>query len=251
LIAIVSDLHSNLEATRAVVSDIESQGADEIICLGDVIGYGPNPRECLDIAMDFKVTLLGNHENALMVNMEAYNFNEIARDSINWTRDQLNMRVTEQKDENGRRWDFIGELDEVYEDGEITYVHGTPRYPTMEYLYNNDVRFPGKMKAIFSMVNRICFTGHTHIPGIWTEDLVFISVREANYNYRFTNKKTIINVGSVGQPRDADPRASYVLMDNDIVTFRRVEYPFNETVSKIKSTPELNPVLANRLPVAR
>jgi len=252
LIAIVSDLHANLEATHAVMADIEEHGAtDEIVCLGDIIGYGPNPCECLDIAMDFKTVVQGNHEKALLMHMDAANFNETAKGSIEWTRDQMDMLSPEKREANAQRWDFMGDLEDTHKNGEIIYVHGTPRYPAAEYLYKSDLNLPGKMSAIFSFIDHICFNGHTHMPGIWTDDLVFISTTEANYRYRVTRKKTIINVGSVGQPRDGDTRACYVLLDGDKIIFRRVEYPFRETAAKIKAIPQLNPALAYRLSVAR
>ncbi len=251
MIAIVSDLHANLEATRAVMADIEKHKASEVVCLGDIIGYGPNPVECLDIAMDFRVVVMGNHEKALLTHMDAANFNETARKSIEWTRGRLNIWSPENRETNARRWDFTGDLKDIHKDEGITYVHGTPRYPTLEYLYADDLNFPGKMEAIFSYIDQVCFNGHTHMPGIWTADMVFVSVTEANYRYRLTQKKTIINVGSVGQPRDGDKRACYVLMDDERVIFRRVEYPFNKTAAKIKAIPEINPSLAYRLTVAR
>lgn len=252
MIAIVSDLHANIEATEAVMADIKAHNAEgEVICLGDIIGYGPNPCECLDKAMDFKVALQGNHEKALLVSMEGANFNEIAREAIEWTRTQLDMLEPNTRKANARRWDFMGELDEAYKKDGMTFVHGTPRYPTLEYLYERDINSPEKLNAIFELIENVCFTGHTHVPGIWTDDMVFIPPREANYRYRLTGKKTIINVGSVGQPRDRDTRACYVLMEDDQIIFRRVEYPLEETYKKIRAIPQLNPSLAKRLKVAR
>ncbi len=251
MIAIVSDLHANLEATRAVMADIAEHNAEDIICLGDIIGYGPNPLECIDIAMDFKVTLQGNHEKAALVNLDGANFNTIARGAIEWTRKQLDMLDPGMRAANGRRWDFLGELDEICNDNGRTFVHGTPRFPTIEYLYEDDIRFPKKLGPIFELVDHVCFTGHTHIPGIWTEDMVFIPPVEADYRYRLTKKKTIVNVGSVGQPRDGDIRASYILLEEDRIFFRRVPYPVEETFRKIQAVPELDPALARRLTVAR
>ncbi len=251
MIAIVSDIHSNIEALQAVKKDIEKQKADDIFCLGDVIGYGPNPRECLDVAMNFRVALQGNHEKALLVSLEGANFNDVARGSINWTRKQLDMLAPEQREANADRWDFIGDLDEIHKMDDVCFVHGSPRHPTIEYIYERDIHSPAKLKAIFELVDHVCFTGHTHMPGIWTDDMVYISQKEANYKYKLTGKKTIINVGSVGQPRDGDTRASYALFDGERVTFRRVEYPVDITFKKINDIPELNPKLANRLKVAK
>ncbi len=251
MIAIVSDIHANLEAIRAVLSDIEKHNVSDIICLGDVIGYGPNPGECLDLAMNFKVTLQGNHEKALLVSLEGANFNEIAKNSIEWTRQQLDMLAPEHREVNAKRWDFIGELNELYKENTTSFAHGSPRHPTIEYVYDRDINSPKKLGAIFEFVEHVCFIGHTHMPGIWTDDMVFIAPEEANYQYPLTGKKTLVNVGSVGQPRDRDIRSCYVLFDGDKVFFRRVSYPVEETFKKIKSIPELNPRLAERLKVAR
>lgn len=245
--AIISDVHANLEAFKVVLADIEEQRATDIICLGDLIGYGPNPKECLDMAVDFDVVILGNHEAALLVQGEGMVFNMRARGSVDWTRQQLDM-LGEDREANARRWNFIGSLDETYMADNILYVHGTPRDPTGEYLYPKDIYNPDKIIEIFRMFEWVCMVGHTHVPGIWTDELGYHSPEEVKFKYRLpADEKTIINVGSVGQPRDGDPRACYVLRDGDMVTFRKLKYPVLETATKIANIPDLDRTLAERL----
>jgi len=240
-----------MEALRTVLADMKSQGVTEIISVGDVIGYGPNPIQCVDVARkEFALCVQGNHENALLVEMETASFNVRARNSIDWTREQFSM-LGERREQNRPRWDWLGTLEESHAEDDMLFVHGTPRDPISEYLYPSDIYQPDKLEEIFSLMDRVCFVGHTHVPGIWTEDMVYLSPEEMNYHYRFGHKKTIVNVGSVGQPRDGDPRATYVLFDDGAVTYRRVEYPINETVVKIRKIPELDPSLAERLLAGR
>ena len=245
--AIISDIHANLEAFEAVLADIKEQGAEEIICLGDFVGYGPNPKECLDLAVDFDVVIQGNHEQALLVQADELSFNIQAKGAVSWTRKQLTMLSKDWK-ANAKRWDFLGSLEETYAADRSLYVHGTPRNPTSEYLYPRDIYQPEKLTDIFSMIEWVCFVGHSHVPGIWTDDMRYYALHEVNYEYRLpADRKTIVNVGSVGQPRDGDLRACYVLRDGDVVRFRKVEYPVLQTFAKIESIPELDRYLAERL----
>lgn len=244
--AIISDIHGNLEAFQAVLDDMERQGATELICLGDFVGYGPNPKECIDLAVGFSIALRGNHEHALLTEFESANFNVKARSSIDWTRDQLNP-LSGDREANLRRWDFLDSLETTHKEDDVLYVHGTPRDPVTEYLYPRDIYRPQKLKAIFNMTDWLCFCGHTHVPGIWTQDMIYLTPEEVNFRYHLVNKKTLINVGSVGQPRDGDVRATYVLFHGGRVDFRKVEYRVETTARKIRSIPQLDPYLAERL----
>ena len=149
----------------------------------------------------------------------------------------------------------MAELDTSYGESYLTNykadgvfcVHGSPLDYTRGYIYGTDTRNPNKMSRIFSEIEHVCFVGHTHIPGIWTEDLTFQSPEELDYVYQLDNRKTIINVGSVGQPRDMDNRACYVLFDGSRITFRKLKYPFEKTARKIFSIPELDASLGHRL----
>lgn len=241
--AIISDIHGNLEALQAVLSDIREQGIEDIYCLGDVIGYGPNPRECIDLVMkSCQVTILGNHDQAALFDPEG--FNSGAERAIFWTRHTLE---TGDPQGNERRWEFLGELPRMKREGEFLFVHGSARNPLNEYVFPEDVYNQRKMERIFGLVDHYCFQGHTHIPGVFTEDYNFYSPDEVNHSVDLSETKTLVNVGSVGQPRDGDSRASYVTLDGTTVTFRRVEYPFEETIAKIYDIPELDNFLGDRL----
>ncbi|MCK4282973.1 MAG: metallophosphoesterase family protein [Candidatus Brocadiae bacterium] len=244
--AIISDIHANVEAFQAVLKDMQYQGATEIICLGDFVGYGPNPKECIDLAVDFDVALRGNHEHALLTEREGANFNIKAKNSIEWTRQQLNP-LGDDSEANTKRWNFLDGLETTHTEGDILYVHGTPRDAITEYLYPRDIYDEEKLQSIFAKVDWLCFCGHTHVPGIWTEDMLYLTPREVNCRYHLVKKKTIINVGSVGQPRDGDTRATYVLFDGSCVIFRKVAYRVETTARKIRSIPQLDPYLAQRL----
>jgi len=243
--ALISDIHSNLEAFQAVLDDIRSQGVSEIYCLGDIIGYGPNPRECIDLVIEnCKITLLGNHDQGALFDPEG--FNAGAERAIFWTRDQLEKPEGSPED-NARRWDFLGELPRcVREDGRL-FVHGSPRNPVNEYIFPEDIYNQRKMEKIFSLVERFCFQGHTHVPGVFTEKLTFLAPDEIDCKYELGSEKLLFNVGSVGQPRDGDSRACYVILDDETVTYRRIEYDFNATAKKIFDEPELDNFLGERL----
>ena len=242
--AIISDIHSNIEALNAVLADIRQQQITDVYCLGDIIGYGPNPRECIDAVMGCKVCLLGNHDQGALFDPEG--FNTGAERAIFWTRAQLENCVGNPAAVS-RRWEFLGELPRNHRDGPLLFVHGSARNPLNEYVFPEDIYNRRKMEKIFALVEKYCFQGHTHVPGIFTEDLRFLSPEEINYQYDLGEQKAMVNVGSVGQPRDGDPRACYVVLDDNHVTFRRVEYPFEETIRKIYEIPELDNFLGDRL----
>lgn len=242
-LAIISDIHSNLEAFRAVLDDAQQKSVDKIYCVGDVIGYGPNPCECLDLAMDrCQVCLLGNHDNAAMIDPSG--FNPSAEEAILWTREQI---------DHSRRcddyWDFLGTRNPTYSEGNFLFAHGSPSNPLNEYLFPEDV-YTGhnKLEKNFAVVKRCAFVGHTHVPGIFTSPTNFLEPCDLQGAYELPTdgRKSIINVGSVGQPRDGDSRACYVILDGELLTYERVEYPLDETVEKIHALP-VNAFLGDRL----
>jgi predicted phosphodiesterase len=179
--AIISDIHSNLEGFEAVLADVEQQGITEVYCLGDIIGYGPNPRECIDLAMKCNICLLGNHDQAALFDPEG--FNTGAERAIFWTRDQLE-KPGEDPEVQAKRWDFLGELPRNHREDGLLYVHGSPRNPLNEYVFPEDIYNKRKMEKIFSLVERFCFQGHTHVPGVFTESLQFFSPEEINTRRR-------------------------------------------------------------------
>lgn len=242
--ALVSDIHGNFEALQAVLSDIREQQITEIYCLGDVIGYGPNPCECLDAAMRMDLCILGNHDQASIFDPEG--FNPVALRAIYWTRQILDSSTGSAAAVN-RRWDFLGERPVRHPEGDLLFVHGSPRDPTNEYVFPEHVHDDRKMKNLFRRIQKLCFQGHTHIPGVFTENGEFITPEDCSYTYPLASQKLMINVGSVGQPRDGDPRACYVVLYDDHIDFRRIEYPLEETIKKIYAIDELDNMLGDRL----
>jgi len=247
--ALISDIHSNYEALVAVLADIEKQGVSEIYCLGDIIGYGPNPRECIDLIMKCKLVILGNHDQGALFDPDGFNLP--AERAIFWTRAQLES-PSENRQKTQDRWDFLAERPRMFKENGFLYVHGSARNPLNEYVFPEDIYNQRKMDRIFSLVERYCFQGHTHVPGVFTENLAqdlyqFNAPDDIDYVHKLDSRKTLVNVGSVGQPRDGDWRACYVLLDGDTIRFRRVEYDIDTTVKKIHAIPDLDNFLGDRL----
>jgi diadenosine tetraphosphatase ApaH/serine/threonine PP2A family protein phosphatase len=240
MIAIVSDIHANLEALQAVLEDMTEFDIKAVFCLGDVVGYGPNPRECLDLAMKFDMNLVGNHEEAATEG--PVGFRAAAAEAIEWTRKQLND-VRSGALVLQKRWQFLKNLRTTYEERDFLFVHASPRNPTREYIFPEDISDSAKIWDIFRRVKRYCFMGHTHVPGIITDELNYYTPEELGGLYKLDNHKILCNVGSVGQPRDGDWRACYCLMDQKAVAFRRVPYDVETTIKKVKAIPELKAFL--------
>jgi diadenosine tetraphosphatase ApaH/serine/threonine PP2A family protein phosphatase len=247
--AVISDIHSNLEALNAVLEDIDKRNVTDIYCLGDIIGYGPNPRECIDQVRRCQVVLLGNHDQGAMFDPDG--FNGPAERAIFWTRTQLEYS-SEPRQKRAERWDFLAERPRTHKENGYLYVHGSARNPLNEYVFPEDIYNQRKMDRIFALVERYCFQGHTHVPGVFTEgqpdDLyAFHAPEEIEYVHPLDARKTLVNVGSVGQPRDGDWRACYILLDGETVRYRRVEYDIEATIRKIHEIPDLDDFLGDRL----
>lgn len=242
--ALISDIHSNAEALEAVFADITQQDVDDIYCLGDLVGYGPDPRACIDRIMKLPVCLLGNHDQGALFDPEG--FNSGAERAIFWTRHQLE-NSNENPEKQHQRWDFLGALPRTRQEGGLLFVHGSARNPLNEYVFPEDVYNRRKLEKIFSLIKHVAFQGHTHVPGIFTEDFQFLSPEDLGYEYRLGDGKAMVNIGSVGQPRDGDPRACYVILENEVVHFRRVGYPLERTIEKVYAVPELDNFLGDRL----
>ncbi|MEM9367590.1 MAG: metallophosphoesterase family protein [Planctomycetota bacterium] len=244
--ALISDIHGNFEALQAVLADIESVGVSEIYCLGDIIGYGPNPCECLDTVMRrCAKTILGNHDQAALFDPDG--FNPMALRAIYWTRDQLDAKGSNQQ--INARWDFLGELPRSFEEDELKFVHGSPRDPTNEYVFPEYVFDQRKMEILFGKITQYCFMGHTHLPGVFTTSCEFISPEECDHQFDLATAKLMVNVGSVGQPRDENNQACYCIVDTDEkkLQYRRVPYDFDATAAKIYREPDLDNALGDRL----
>lgn len=244
--AIISDLHSNTEALTNVLEDIRSQDVDDIICLGDIVGYGPEPRPVLEMTMKtVRVSLMGNHDEAVLKG--AQNFNAWAREAIDWTREEIQIKDGKETE----RWEYLKRMPLRFQTNGLYFVHGSPRQPTIEYILREDI-YNGaydKFDEIFASFEKVLFVGHSHTPCIINEDLEYVTPSEIEHNFTYTRdkRKVIVNVGSVGQPRDNDPRSCYVIIDNNTIRFRRVEYDVDAVVAKIKAVERLSDNLGLRL----
>jgi diadenosine tetraphosphatase ApaH/serine/threonine PP2A family protein phosphatase len=248
MIAVVSDIHGNLEALEAVYADIVAKKVESIFCLGDVIGYGPDPRACLDRAIQFDFTIMGNHDHAVL--MEPSGFNTPAENAVFWTRQQLETEPDEKL--RRARWEFLARLEEFREKEKVLFVHGSPRRPMHEYLFPDEPETNlNRLSEALGMVKHVCFVGHTHLPGLFTETYEFKAPSQLGHRYTIGDRKAIINVGSVGQPRDLDPRACYVTVDGREIRWHRIPYDNKTTMEKIMAVKELDEFLANRLAEGR
>lgn len=192
--AIISDIHANLEALKKAMSIIEEKHVDEIICLGDVVGYGANPNECVDIVRSrCSAVILGNHDEAALDPMGPHDFNPIAQKAIEWTAGQLT-------DENRS---FLSSRPMAEKKEDILLVHSSPASPELwDYVINAD----DAVAAIQHFEEKICFIGHTHVPGIFSPHGRAKSIS--------TTEQHLVNVGSVGQPRDGNPMLAFGIFDS-------------------------------------
>ncbi len=226
-ILVISDVHSNLAALNAVIQD--AGAFDQVWCLGDVVGYGPEPNECIARLRAFDlVCLAGNHDLAAVGKLSPVDFGPEAREVIFWTHDRLSIA----------NHDWLTSLPTVAVRAEhgITLVHGSPRDPTWEYVMTPAIANAG----LELMPTRIGLNGHTHVPIVFRKPTYEVGLTverlEVNLAITLTRDRLLINPGSVGQPRDDDPRAAYALIDLSTMTFtqRRVQYDVNATQALMK-----------------
>jgi len=237
--AILADIHSNLTALTAVLEDIERRGGvDEVWCLGDIVGYGPDPHECIAELRRMKhVSVMGNHDGAVVGKVDISFFNRDASAAIRWTASQLT-----QDD-----YVYLSQLPLSIEREGFTLVHGSPREPLREYLHSTrsaDQNLP-------YLHTMYCLVGHTHSPAVFVfNDTAGGTMKrfEPDSPLVLGEDRLIINPGAVGQPRDGDPRASYILLDNDAgtLTLHRVPYDIPAAQAKIFNL-NLPATLATRL----
>lgn len=215
-VLIISDIHANLSALEAVLTDAEGQ-YEAVWCLGDLVDYGPDPNECVERVQQLPALkcVRGNHDAAVLDEIDVGAFNRDARRSVFWTREQL----------SSASYDFLDSLPEQVVIGEITLVHGSPREPVWEYILERNTATTN----FRHLDTPFCLVGHTHLPVIYfLQDgmrLAHKRVPTAGETLTLT-PRMILNPGSVGQPRDQDPRASYALFDTHTLRweFRRVAY---------------------------
>jgi diadenosine tetraphosphatase ApaH/serine/threonine PP2A family protein phosphatase len=234
LYGIISDIHSNLEALNVVLNKLYRVGM--LVCLGDLVGYGPNPNECVEKVRGLKIpTVAGNHDKAVTGEMDVKWFNLNARDAVAWTQ----MVIFQEN------LDYLKSLPMVLEEDDFQCVHGSLRSPLEEYITSISEALPTFEK----MTKPVCFVGHSHVP------MFIAKMKNGNYDGRTLTdgeeilvddyEKVIINVGGVGQPRDDDPRASYGIYDSKtrIFTLHRVEYNIKQVQEKMKKVNLPEPLI--------
>ncbi|MFN3928162.1 MAG: metallophosphoesterase family protein [Thermoflexus sp.] len=225
-VLVLSDIHANLEALEAVLADAGTW--DALWFLGDLVGYGPDPVECIDrIQRLAAVALVGNHDWGVLGRVPLHTFNPAARKVLEWTRGQLPPRQV----------DYLMGLPSQAEQGEITLVHGSLRAPIWEYILEPYTAW----ENIARLPTRIGLFGHTHVAiAYYAPDrgTPRMHILEPPYDEPIDLKTGwwLLNPGSVGQPRDGDPRAAYAILDLSAMTwtFRRVPYPITETQAKMR-----------------
>jgi len=247
-VAIISDIHANLSALKAVLEDIQRIGIKDVWCLGDIVGYGPQPLECYQLVMQTcSIVIKGNHELALLPG-GGERFNSRAKNAIDWTRQKL------ASSENGSEiLKKIADLPVSFHHDGILFAHGSPAEPTTEYLLPRDAANKAKMQRQFDLIEGYAFVGHTHFPGVIEQNEAFVRPEDmlANIYMLDYDVKAIINVGSVGQPRDKNPAACYVTFGGDSVVYRRVNYDVDATRKKIYMIPQLDDFLGDRLAIGK
>jgi diadenosine tetraphosphatase ApaH/serine/threonine PP2A family protein phosphatase len=229
-VAIISDIHSNLEALQKALEIIDEKKVEEIVCLGDLVGYGANPNECVELTRKrASRILLGNHDQAAFDLSQTEHFNRHARTAAYWTNQTLTQENLE----------FLKSLPFQHVIDDLTFVHASPRDPEQwEYVFSAH-----EAKTNFeSFQTRICFVGHTHIPGVFPEDLKMQKSKVTREN------RYIINVGSIGQPRDGNWKLSFGVFDTSAWTYDliRSEYDVQAASEKIVAA-DLPRFLADRL----
>ena len=240
LFAILGDIHANLDAFEAVLADCREQGVTDYLCTGDVVGYNACPHECLEKVRELGCpVVMGNHDHYVSSNQNLLDFNPNAAEVIRWTRGQLN----DDELAHLRSFPFV-----ATKTG-ITIVHATMDNPAgFGYVFDHL-----QAEANFArQLTPVCFHGHTHCPMIYEKQIGAVYRIDAQDFRLPVGRKYFINVGSVGQPRDGDPRAAYVLYSpkDRLVRFRRLEYDIAAAQAKIRAAglPER---LAQRLEVGQ
>lgn len=245
--AVISDIHGNLEALEAVLADIKKHGVTSIVCLGDLVGYGPDPIACVRHAMNWDVVLMGEHDEAAVDDDDLSGWSSPSTKQIIF---KFRRLLEEFKGQSAIEIFLRTRLDH-YASPQALYVHGSPSDSTHEFVFPEDINNRVKMNSIAEMFEGLCFCGHTHIPGIFIPDEEgiwgYYEPEESDPVFRVEECKTICNVGSVGQPRDGDPRASYVLFDGKSIEFRRVAYDVKTTIRKIRNDDDYDDYLGDRL----
>ncbi|HYH60115.1 MAG TPA: metallophosphoesterase family protein [Thermoleophilaceae bacterium] len=237
-IALISDVHGNLPAFRAVLRAIEEESPDAIWCLGDLVGYGAHPNECVELSrQSVDLCLRGNHDSVVIDRLDISEFSANAAAAAEWTKGELTAESRA----------YLEACDEKSEQEAIGLYHASPRDPTWEYVLSAMIADD----CFDAMEPRVGAVGHSHVavtfmrrgdtPTLWGQP-------EANETIDFSDDRWLLNPGSVGQPRDGDPRASWLLLELESwrATWRRTEYPIDEAAEAIRAA-RLPEQLADRL----
>jgi len=223
--AVIADIHANLAALDAVLEDIRKKGGvDEMWCLGDIVGYGPDPAPCIELLRQLKpVCVAGNHDRAVIGKIELSYFNPLAAAACQWTETQLKA---------GHRL-YLESLPLTIERGDFFLVHGSPLDPVLEYVMSTSVA----ARNFSFLKSTFCLVGHTHVPAAFREE------KDACLPIHFTSgiglvlgsRRMIVNPGAVGQPRDGDPAASYAIYESEgrIMRLYRVPYDIKATQDRM------------------
>jgi predicted phosphodiesterase len=221
----MADIHANLAALAAVLKDIDEKGdIDEIWCLGDIVGYGPEPTECIRLMQERKIVCIsGNHDMGVTGQLELDFFNPAAAQACRWTAEKLNPVDIR----------YLADLPKTLKKGQFTLVHGSPREPSTEYILTAAIA----ERNFEYFDTQYCLVGHTHIPEAYKKEAAAAAPVNlvAEIGLVMIEHRIIINPGAVGQPRDGDPRASYGIYDSEGQMFRlhRIEYDIRATQDKM------------------
>jgi diadenosine tetraphosphatase ApaH/serine/threonine PP2A family protein phosphatase len=238
-IALLSDVHGNLPALRAVLDDARSAGVDEIWCLGDLVGYGAQPNECVELARErCAVCLAGNHDLVVTGDIDVADFSSSAAAAALWTRENIAAEALE----------FLRGLDPADPERDPGLFHASPRDPVWEYVLSGWQAD----ECMDEMSSRVGAVGHSHVALWFHRDdgggELSGAAAPAGTELDLSSGRWLVNPGGVGQPRDGDPRAAWLLLDREgwAASWRRVEYPIDEAAGAIEAAG-LPPVLAERL----
>ncbi len=242
--AIVSDIHGNLEALTAVLHEIDRLGVERVICLGDLVCYGADSLECVRRSSAWEIVISGDWD-AAMVDHDPASWNSTLNRHIEYVRGEI-----QQAADSKLLLETIKSFLPFHVESGIHFVHGTPDNPR-EWIFPEDVYDSAKLNRIAGQFDDVCFCGHAHINGVFR--------RSGKSEWSFTEpkpgeaygirqaSKTIVTVGSVGQPRDDNPGASFVTLKGDCVTFHRIEYDVEAAADKIRANPDIDNMYGDRL----
>lgn len=213
--AILADIHGNLAAFEAVLQDIEERGgAEELWCLGDIVGYGPDPSECIALLRQYNhLCVAGNHDWAAIGKVAISDFNPDAAEACRWTARQLSPEDVR----------YLDNLPLTLSRDDFTIVHGSPREPIWEYVLSTQ----SATANLQFFETRFCLIGHSHLPVVFENAGGRCVLMELPAELRLGENRMIINPGGVGQPRDGDPRAAYAIYDDGIATIYHYRIPYD------------------------